>query len=455
MIRIFFSILLIFSASYIFPQVTGNLAYSSYLYKTVNTTNELSPFSSSSVLMRLNKGAKVKILDEFETSAMYGSILLIEIADGKIGYIEKNTVIPEEYSNTAFYINTQLGNLPKNSVLYFQYHGSDGFHFEDENRKVFVLKNLEKVRFALNRKTENRYRINHETIIVKVADSLTLRPLSNAKLGNTEIAADGYCYLDVSDLNKSFQLTCSDYETKNVTITRKVNLFFLSKNSQAEKSETAENTCTVKIDCPPNISQIYFRSEFSPELHQMISESTTLAKGKYEMIYETVEGGFYPVQQFVNLRSGSVKISEMLKNIDAAKSNISWRDVPPSVINENWKILFFKGKNAAADVSSMKYKLEFSGSSFNFYRNEILCAGGYFIRDNENINLHWNFGYDMNSSLFSCGVAISGKIHENIGTGIYEFEILSKKFEPKTAAKIKMPWLPEIFNTGNILFIKK
>ena len=113
MIRIFFSILLIFSASYIFPQVTGNLAYSSYLYKTANITNELSPFSSSSVLIRLNKGAKVKILDEFETSAMYGSILLIEIADGKNGYIEKNAVIPEEYSNTAFYINTQIGNLPK------------------------------------------------------------------------------------------------------------------------------------------------------------------------------------------------------------------------------------------------------------------------------------------------------------------------------------------------------
>ena len=455
MIRIFSSILLLFSLSCVSAQVTGNLAYSSYLYQTANTANELSPFSANTPYSRLNKGAKVRILDEFETSSMYGSILLIEIADTKIGYIEKNAVLPEEYSNIAFYTNTQIGTLPENSVLYFQYVGNDGFRFEDENKKVFILENLEKVRFALKRKTENRYRSNHETIIVKAADSLTLRPLHNAKLGDTEIAADGYCYLSASDLGKNVLLSCDGYESKYITVNRKVNLFFLSRDSENENSKTDENTCVVEMNYPPNISQIYFRGEHNSVPHTIESNRFSLAKGKYEILYETIEGGFYPVQQFINLRSNSVKISDMLKNIDAAKSNISWYTVPSSKMNEEWKIFFFKGKNAAADVSSMKYKLEFSDCGFNFYRNKILCAGGYFIRNNENIELHWNFGYDMNSSLFSCGVVVNGEIRENIGTGIYEFEILSKKIEPKIADKIVMPWLPDIFNKGNILFVKK
>lgn len=462
MIRTLFSILLLFSASYIFAQTTGNLAYSTYLYQTANTTNELSPFSANTTRIRLNKGTKVRILDEFETSSMYGSILLIEIADTKTGYIEKNAVIPEEYSNIAFYTNTQIGNFPENSLLYFQYLGNDGLHFEDKNKKVFILKNLEKVRFVLKRKTENRYRNNHETIIVKAADSITLRPLtnaklalSNAKLGNTEIAVDGYCYIAKSDLGKNFLLSCDGYKSKNITVNRKVNLFFLSKNSEPENQTTDENICSVKMDYPPNISQVYFRSECNSTLHTTDSKSFSLTKDKYEIIYETIEGGFYPVQQFVNLRSNSVKISDILKNIDVTKSNISWRDVPSSKMNESWKILFFKGKNATADVSSMKYTLEFSGCNFNFYRNETLRAGGYFTRNNENITLHWNFGYDMNSSLFSCGVVVDGEIRENIGTGICEFEILSKKIEPKTASKIIMSWLPDIFNKGNILFIKK
>lgn len=455
MIRILLSILILFSASFAFANPKGNLAYQSYLYQTVNPANELNPFSNAKVLSRLNKGAKVKISDEFETSALFGNVLLVEIADGKSGYIEKNAVVPEEYSGTEFYTNAQIGNLPKNSVVYFQYTGNDGFHFEDENKKAFILENLEKVRFALKRKTENRYRANHETIIVKAADSLTLRPLNNAKLGDTEIAGDGYCYLDASDLGRTFELSCSGYESKNITIDRKVNLFFLSRNAETEEQEANENTCSVKMSHSQNISQLYFRKENSQTLYSTASESASLAKGKYEIIYETAEGGFYPVQQFVNLRKDSLKISDVLKNINADTSNISWRDVPESEANENWKIFFFKGKNAAADVSSMKYRLELTGSSFNFYRNEKLSAGGYFTRDNENIVLHWNFGYDMNSSLFSCAIAVSGKMHENIGTGIYEFEILSKEPEPKMPGEIKVSWLPEIFDKGNTLFIKK
>ena len=112
-------------------------------------------------------------------------------------------------------------------------------------------------------------------------------------------------------------------------------------------------------------------------------------------------------------------------------------------------------ENGVGLYSSLKYELEFIDSGFNFYRNNRLVAGGYFVRDNENIRLHWNFGYGMQASLFSCGVVVCGKIRENIGTGIYEFEIDYKKFEPKVADKIKMPWLPDIFNKENILFIKK
>lgn len=455
MIRILFSILVIFSASFAFANTEAYLVHPSYLYQTANPANELNPFSDAKVLIRLNKGAKVRISDEFETSAIHGNILFVEIADGKKGYLEKNAIIPEEYSNIKFYTNAQIGNLPENSVLYFQYSGTDGFHFEDENKKAFTLENLEKVRFVLERKTENRYRINHETIIVKAADSLTLRPLNNAKLGDTEIASDGYCYLNACDLGKTFQLSCCGYESKNIIINRKVNLFFLSKSSETEEPQTNENACNVKMNHSQNISQIYFRKENSQIPHLVDSESALLTKGKYEMIYETVEGGFYPVQQFVNLQKDSLKISDVLKNIDTAVSNISWRNIPVSKANEIWKILFFKGENAAADVSSMKYKLEFFDNSFNFYRNEILCAGGYFTQNNENIILHWNFGYNMNSSLFSCAVVVSGKIHENIGTGIYEFEIFSKKPEPKIVGKLEMPWLPNIFNKGNTLFIKK
>ena len=61
----------------------------------------------------------------------------------------------------------------------------------------------------------------------------------------------------------------------------------------------------------------------------------------------------------------------------------------------------------------------------------------------------------MIASLFSCGVVVSGEIRENIGTGIYEFEITEKNFEAKVADKINMPWLPDIFNKENILFIEE
>ncbi|MBQ2124175.1 MAG: hypothetical protein II196_00100, partial [Spirochaetales bacterium] len=176
----------------------------------------------------------------------------------------------------------------------------------------------------------------------------------------------------------------------------------------------------------------------------------------YEIIYETIEGGFYPLQQFINLRTDFANTSDILKNANRDRSNSSWREVPQATENNAiWKILFLKGKNVSSDVSSLKYELEFIDSGFNFYRNNRLVAGGYFVRDNENIRLHWNFGYGMQASLFSCGVVVSGKIRENIGTGIYEFEIDYKKFEPKVADKIKMPWLPDIFNKENILFIKK
>jgi hypothetical protein len=174
------------------------------------------------------------------------------------------------------------------------------------------------------------------------------------------------------------------------------------------------------------------------------------------MIYEDIEGGFYPIQQFVNLRSDNTQIADILKNANRDRSNISWRNVPLSENNTvKWEILFFKGKNIASDVSQLKYELTFADSGFDFYRNGMLVAGGYFVRNNENIRLHWNFGYDMQASLFSCGVVITGEIHENIGTGICEFQITSKKFEPKVAEKIKMPWLPDIFNENNILFIRQ
>ena len=458
MIRTFFCTLLIFIIFPIFPKVTANLIHSSYLYKTAQFDNELSPFSGKTPLICLNKGSKVKILDEFETSAMHGNILFIEIADGKTGYIEKSSVIPEEYADINFFTNTQIKDLPINSILSFLYSGMDGLHFEDKNKKTFILDNLENVRFILNRKTENRYRYNNESIIVKVADIHTLRPLTNAQLNNIKIESDGYCYLDKKDIGKDFLLECDGYESKKVTINQKVNLFFLSAFPHAKEENNADNknTCTVKINSLSKISQIYFRKENSFTMHTTDSQEISLPKGKYEIIYETIEGGFYPLQQFINLRTNYTNTSDILKNANHDRSNSLWREVPPAIqTNSTWKILFLKGKNINSDVSSLKYELEFINSGFNFYRNNRLVAGGYFVRDNENIRLHWNFGYGMQASLFSCGVVVSGKIRENIGTGIYEFEIESKKFEPKVADKIKMPWLPDIFNKENILFIKK
>lgn len=458
MIRTFFCTLLIFIIFPIFPKVTANLIHSSYLYKTAQFDNELSPFSGKTPLICLNKGSKVKILDEFETSAMHGNILFIEIADGKTGYIEKSSVIPEEYADINFFTNTQIKDLPINSILSFLYSGMDGLHFEDKNKKTFILDNLENVRFILNRKTENRYRYNNESIIVKVADIHTLRPLTNAQLNNIKIESDGYCYLDKKDIGKDFLLECDGYESKKVTINQKVNLFFLSAFPHAKEENNADNknTCTVKINSLSKISQIYFRKENSFTMHTTDSQEISLPKGKYEIIYETIEGGFYPLQQFINLRTDYTNTSDILKNANHDRGNSLWREVPPAIqTNSTWKILFLKGKNINSDVSSLKYELEFINSGFNFYRNNRLVAGGYFVRDNENIRLHWNFGYGMQASLFSCGVVVSGKIRENIGTGIYEFEIESKKFEPKVADKIKMPWLPDIFNKENILFIKK
>ena len=458
MIRTFFCTLLIFIIFPIFPKATANLIHSSYLYKTAQTDNELSPFSGKTPLICLNKGSKVKILDEFETSAMHGNILFVEIADGKTGYIEKSSVIPEEYADIKFFTNIQIKDLPKNSTLSFLYSGMDGLHFEDKNKKTFILENLENVRFILNRKAENRYRYNNGCIIVKAIDMQTLRPLTNAKLNNIKIESDGYCYLDKKDVGKDFLLECDGYESKKVTVNKKINLFFLSAFHSIKEENNADNKniCTVKINSISEISQIYFRKENSFVMHSADSQEISLSKGKYEIIYETVEGGFYPLQQFINLRNDSANTSDILKNANRDRSNSLWREVPrPAESNAIWKILFLKGKNINSDVSSLKYELEFIDSGFNFYRNNRLVAGGYFVRDNENIRLHWNFGYGMQASLFSCGVVVSGKIRENIGTGIYEFEIDYKKFEPKVADKIKMPWLPDIFNKENILFIKK
>lgn len=458
MIRTFFCTLLIFIIFPTFPKVTATLIHSSYLYKTAQTDNELSPFSGKTPLICLNKGSKVKILDEFETSAMHGNILFVEIADGKTGYIEKSSVIPEEYADIKFFTNIQIKDLPKNSTLSFLYSGMDGLHFEDKNKKTFILENLENVRFILNRKAENRYRYNNGCIIVKAIDMQTLRPLTNAKLNNIKIESDGYCYLDKKDVGKDFLLECDGYESKKVTVNKKINLFFLSAFHSIKEENNADNKniCTVKINSISEISQIYFRKENSFVMHSADSQEISLSKGKYEIIYETVEGGFYPLQQFINLRNDSANTSDILKNANRDRSNSSWREVPQATENNAiWKILFLKGKNVSSDVSSLKYELEFIDSGFNFYRNNRLVAGGYFVRDNENIRLHWNFGYGMQASLFSCGVVVSGKIRENIGTGIYEFEIDYKKFEPKVADKIKMPWLPDIFNKENILFIKK
>ena len=214
MIRTFFCTLLIFIIFPTFPKVTANLIHSSYLYKTAQTDNELSPFSGKTPLICLNKGSKVKILDEFETSAMHGNILFVEIADGKTGYIEKSSVIPEEYADIKFFTNVQIKDLPKNSTLSFLYSGMDGLHFEDKNKKTFILENLENVRFILNRKAENRYRYNNGCIIVKAIDMHTLRPLTNAKLNNIKIESDGYCYLDKKYVGKDFLLECDGYDDK-------------------------------------------------------------------------------------------------------------------------------------------------------------------------------------------------------------------------------------------------
>ena len=291
MIRTFFCTLLIFIIFPIFPKVTANLIHSSYLYKTAQFDNELSPFSGKTPLICLNKGSKVKILDEFETSAMHGNILFIEIADGKTGYIEKSSVIPEEYADINFFTNTQIKDLPINSILSFLYSGMDGLHFEDKNKKTFILDNLENVRFILNRKTENRYRYNNESIIVKVADIHTLRPLTNAQLNNIKIESDGYCYLDKKDIGKDFLLECDGYESKKVTINQKVNLFFLSAFPHAKEENNADNknTCTVKINSLSKISQIYFRKENSFTMHTTDSQEISLPKGKYEIIVDRRE----------------------------------------------------------------------------------------------------------------------------------------------------------------------
>ena len=451
----FLSLILLFFAIPLFSDINAKLIYSSYFFQSANINNELSPFSGAQTPIRLHEGAKVKILDEFETASMIGNILQIEIADKKKGYIEKNAVIPEEYSDTAFYTNKKIGNLPANSVVYFKYSSAKGLHFRDKNNNEIILDNLENVRFVLNRRTENRYRNKHNTIIVKVADTHTLRPISNAKLDGFKTDSDGYCYLDLNESGKSFSLTCDGYESQKITVDRKINLFFLSRLSY-ESHNTNDKQCSVKMNIPADFSQIYFRPQNSFNLYSTKHDSVTLPQGKYEIIYEDIEGGFYPIQQFVNLRSDNVQIYDLLKNINHDRSNISWRNVPISEnSNGKWKILFSKGENITRNVSSLKYELVFSDCNFNFYRNEMLVAGGYFVRHNENIRLHWNFGYDMQASLFSCGVVITGEIHENIGTEICEFQITSKRFEPKVAEKIKMPWLPDIFNEKNILFIKQ
>ena len=451
----FLSLLLLFFVYPLFSDVNAHLIHSSYFFQAANIDNELSPFSGVATPIRLGNGAKVKILDEFETAAMIGNILQIEIADQKKGYIEKNAVIPEEYSDTAFYINKKIGNLPANSVIYFKYSSAKGLHFHDKEANEIILDNLENVRFVLNRKTENRYRNKHKTIIVKVADAHTLRPINNAKLADFKTDSDGYCYLNLNESGKTFSLTCDGYESKEITVDRKINLFFLSRLSY-ESHNTTDKQSTVRMKIPDSFSQIYFRPQNSFDIYSTKHDSITLPQGKYEMIYEDIEGGFYPIQQFVNLRSDNTQISDILKNANRDRSNISWRNVP---LSENstgkWEILFFKGKNIASDVSQLKYELTFADSGFDFYRNGMLVAGGYFVRNNENIRLHWNFGYDMQASLFSCGIVITGEIHENIGTGICEFQITSKKFEPKVAEKIKMPWLPDIFNENNILFIRQ
>ena len=294
MIRTFFCTLLIFIIFPTFPKVTANLIHSSYLYKTAQTDNELSPFSGKTPLICLNKGSKVKILDEFETSAMHGNILFVEIADGKTGYIEKSSVIPEEYADIKFFTNIQIKDLPKNSTLSFLYSGMDGLHFEDKNKKTFILENLENVRFILNRKAENRYRYNNGSIIVKAIDMHTLRPLTNAKLNNIKIESDGYCYLEAKDIGKDFLLECDGYESKKVTVNKKINLFFLSAFHSIKEENNADNKniCTVKINSISEISQIYFRKENSFVMHSANSQEISLSKGKYEIIYETVEGGF-------------------------------------------------------------------------------------------------------------------------------------------------------------------
>ncbi|MBQ1998481.1 MAG: hypothetical protein II220_03230 [Spirochaetales bacterium] len=348
MIRTFFCTLLIFIIFPIFPKATANLIHSSYLYKTAQTDNELSPFSGKTPLICLNKGSKVKILDEFETSAMHGNILFVEIADGKTGYIEKSSVIPEEYADIKFFTNIQIKDLPKNSTLSFLYSGMDGLHFEDKNKKTFILENLENVRFILNRKAENRYRYNNGCIIVKAIDMQTLRPLTNAKLNNIKIESDGYCYLDKKDVGKDFLLECDGYESKKVTVNKKINLFFLSAFHSIKEENNADNKniCTVKINSISEISQIYFRKENSFVMHSADSQEISLSKGKYEIIYETVEGGFYPLQQFINLRNDSANTSDILKNANRDRSNSSWREVPQATENNAiWKILFLKGKN--------------------------------------------------------------------------------------------------------------
>lgn len=455
MIRTFSLFLLLFLASPLFSEVTAKLIRSSYLFSNINIDNELSPFSGINPTACLNKGAIVKILDEYETESMYGNILFIEISDGKNGYIEKSVVIPHEYSGTKFYTNEQIKNIAPNSILYFQYSGMDGLHFKDKNKKSIVLDNLENLRFVLNRKTENRYQNKHKNIIVKVVDEQTLRPLINAKLNGKEIDSDGYCYLKTTDLGKNFSLECKGYESKNVNINKRINLFFLSKFFIEEKMES-NNTCTVKIDSSAKYSQIYFRNKNNFDIYTTDSQSIELPKGKYEIIYETAESGFYPIQQFVNLQNNFMKLSDILKNANYTRSNMAWRDVPKSANSNNtYKILFSKNNDIVSDVSSEKYELEFIDCGFNFYQNNKFIAGGYFIRNNENIRLHWNFGYGMIASLFSCGVVVSGKIRENIGTGIYEFEITEKNFEAKVADKINMPWLPDIFNKKNILFIEE